>query len=104
LKQVVPVNKIVEKCKFFYSVLHDEKGYHILRLQFNMAVKNLKERKAPRIDGIPSEFLKNSGDKTLKKLYELICDIYSAGKIPRDFKRNVIITIPQKKKARDAWN
>jgi hypothetical protein len=52
-----------------------EKGYHILRSEFDTAVKDPKERKAPGIDGISSEFLKNAGDKTLKKLYELICDI-----------------------------
>jgi hypothetical protein len=52
-----------------------------------------------KTDGVTSEFLKNARDKTLNKLYELICDIYSTGKIPSYFKRNVIIPIIRKKKA-----
>jgi hypothetical protein len=51
------------------SVHDDEKGYHILRSELDTAVTDMKERKAPGIDGISSEFLKNARDKTFKKLH-----------------------------------
>jgi hypothetical protein len=38
------------------SVVDDEKGYHVLRLEFDRAAKDLKERKAPGINRRYTEF------------------------------------------------
>ena len=78
------------------SVDENELGDPILRSEFDIALKELKNNRAPGIDNIQAEILKNSGEKALDKLFELIGKIYKLGIIPKDFQKNKIVTLPKK--------
>ena len=78
------------------SVDENELGDPILRSEFETALKELKNNRAPGIDNIQAEILKNSGEKARDKLFELISKIYKLGIIPKDFEKNKIVTLPKK--------
>jgi hypothetical protein len=78
------------------DVDEEEMGDSILREEFNEALKELKKNKAPGIDEVPAELIQNASDKVKDQLYKLTCRIYEEGKVPKDFKKSAIITIPKK--------
>lgn len=49
--------------------------------EFKKALNKLKDRKAPGVNEIPVEFIKNSGKPVKNKLYELIKRIFETGKM-----------------------
>ena len=69
------------------SVDENELGDPILRSEFETALKELKNNRVPGIDNIHAEILKNSGEKALDRLFELIGKIYKLGIIPKDFQK-----------------
>jgi len=71
----------------------------ILREEFEIALKKLKENKSPGIDNLNEELLKASDGYGKDILFEIIGKAYETGKIPKDFEKCVIIPIPKKKKA-----
>lgn len=78
------------------SIVEDNLGDCILRSEFDAAMNDLKNNKAPGIDGLQAEMLKNAGEEAKDRLFKLICRIYETGNLPKDFKRNIILTIPKK--------
>ena len=54
------------------SVNENELGDPVLKSEFETALKELKNNRAPGIDNIQAEILKNSGKKALGRLFELI--------------------------------
>ena len=78
------------------EVDQDEIGDMILREEFDRALKDLSANKTPGVDDIPSELLRALGEPTMTELFHLVCKMYETGKIPSDFRKNVIIPIPKK--------
>lgn len=58
----------------------------IMRDEFEKALNELKDRKAPGIDEIPAEFIKNSGENVKDMLYEPVYGIYETENTPRFYK------------------
>ncbi len=65
----------------------------ILEEEVEWAIRQLPNRKAPGIDGIPSEMLKAVPIPVLTALCQAI---WKGGKWPKDWKRSVFILIPKK--------
>jgi hypothetical protein len=57
----------------------EERGDCILRDEFDQAVRQLKDRKAPGIDDLPAELIKAAGDQVQRELFYLVCRIYETG-------------------------
>lgn len=74
-------------------------NWTIMREKFEKALSELKDRKARRVDEIPEEFIKNSGENVKNVLYELVYRFYETGKIPQDFTKCIIVPIPKKVRA-----
>uniref|UniRef100_A0A8D8Z0H2 Craniofacial development protein 2 n=1 Tax=Cacopsylla melanoneura TaxID=428564 RepID=A0A8D8Z0H2_9HEMI len=78
----------------------ENQGEPILREEFDKALKDLKCKKAPGIDGIQAELLKECGDQTKHILYSIVQKIYDTGIMPTDFTQCIIIPIPKKARAK----
>lgn len=50
------------------------------------AVHQLKTRKAPGLDNVPAELLKNSGEMGIKALHSICCKIWTTCQWPKDWK------------------
>ena len=74
----------------------NELGAPILRSEFETALKELKNNRAPEINNIQAEILKNSREKAFNRLFELIDKIDKLGIMPKDFQKNKIVTLPKK--------
>ena len=71
-----------------------------MKEEFEKALNKLKHKKAPGIDEIPAEFIKNNGENVKNMLYELVYRIYETGEIPQDFTKCIIVPIPKKSKSK----
>jgi hypothetical protein len=77
--------------------LDDEnRGPYILRSEFDKALKDLKEKKAPGEDEIDRKIIKALGNKAKDNLCGIIKDSYKDGRLPEDFQSSVMIVIPKK--------
>lgn len=72
-------------------------GPNIIKSKFVKALNELKQDKAPRIDDMPAELLKNIGKDTECKLLEMIEKMQRDGNILEDFIKNKTVLIPKKK-------
>ena len=78
------------------SVDLDKLGEPILRSEFDLALRQLKNNKASGVDNLPAELLKQAGQYFLDRLFVLINEIYKTGSLPNDFKMSKIVTLPKK--------
>ena len=60
------------------------------------AIKELKNNKAPGEDGVVGELLKAGGEYLNDKVYQLILRIWREEKVPRKWKKGIIIPILKK--------
>lgn len=74
----------------------DEQGGAILRVEFDKALWDVKSNKAPGVDNIPINLIKNARETVKEELFKLIKEIYELGVIPEDFQKSIIIPIPKK--------
>jgi hypothetical protein len=65
--------------------------------QIFQAINSLKNGKAPGVDRIPPEVLKADPHAT-ELLYPVIKKIWTEERMPEDWRKSVLIKIPQKKK------
>jgi|AKYZ01.1.fsa_nt_gi Reverse transcriptase (RNA-dependent DNA polymerase). len=79
----------------------EEEHRGVLRREYEAAIKKIKDKKAPGIDEVAIELIKQGGDKLNEELYEQIKNMYERGELPEDFKKNLMISIPKKSKAKD---
>jgi len=68
----------------------------ILRSEFELALYDLKQNKAPGTDNITAELLQCASMKIKDALYQLTQDIYEKGDVPGDYCKSIIVTIPKK--------
>ena len=59
-------------------------------------MRGLKANKAPGVDLLAAELLKNLGQAEKNILFKFLCDMYEADDIPNDYKVNEAVTIPKK--------
>jgi sorting nexin-29 len=59
-------------------------------------IKNLKNRRAPREDGISAELSKSGGQRLWKEIYELIQIIWNTEDFPEDWRTAIICPIHKK--------
>jgi len=64
----------------------------------------MKKNKAPGPDELNTELLQHTGYKIKNALYELLCQIYETGKIPRDFGCSRLVILPKKPRASQCEN
>jgi hypothetical protein len=57
------------------------------------AIRNLKNNKAARNDGIHPEFIKYIENKLLNRTYELVRQIWKEERIPEKWKKTIIVPI-----------
>ena len=79
----------------------ENKGDHILKSEFQRAMKMLKNNKAPGVDKITAEILNNCGEKAKYIIYEMIRKMYDTGIVPTDFNKCIIIPIPKTLRAQN---
>ena len=67
-------------------------------------IKELACNKAPGIDNIPIELVKNSGKETLNIIRKLCQLIWKSTEWPIDWKRSVFMSLPKKENIRECSN
>ena len=67
----------------------DPEGPEILVEEVTKSINGLKEKKAPREDGISGEHLKTLAGESLNILTVMLSDIYNTGSIPKYLKLSV---------------
>lgn len=72
----------------------EEANQSITREDFDKALSELKNKKAPGVNEIPA--LKNCGENAKKIINELIQKSYEIEQVPRDFTKCIIVPIPKK--------
>ena len=95
----------------FETLLNNTDSDHEDRLEFNLAeslepditalevknaLKKMKNGKAPGVDTIPAELLKNSGEDGVAWLLELIDMLWNGQEPPKDWRRDLICPIYKK--------
>ncbi|KAL4148630.1 hypothetical protein QTP88_002810 [Uroleucon formosanum] len=71
----------------------------ILKSEFEDAFKTIKKNKVPGPDKLNTELLQQTEDEIKNAPYELLCQIYETGKIPRDFGCSRLIILSKKPRA-----
>lgn len=74
-------------------------GQPILREEFEIALKELKSNKVPRIDELNRKLLKALDGYGKNILFRIIGKAYENGIILKNFKKCIIIPIPKKNKS-----
>lgn len=64
--------------------------------EVEMAIKELKNRKAPGFDGIPAELYKEGRKQLIPVLHELMCKIWDSESMPDDWCKSIICPIYKK--------
>jgi hypothetical protein len=77
----------------------DEKGPYILQSEVQIAIKEMRNKKAAGDDDVPGDVLKLLGEGTLKIMTKLINTIYETGEWPQDFTAVTMITLKKKTQA-----
>ncbi|KAF2905649.1 hypothetical protein ILUMI_00527 [Ignelater luminosus] len=75
----------------------DERDDTITRSEYERTVADLNNDKAPGVDRIPAEIIKQIGEANHEILHALINEMYKSEKVPEDFKKNIIIPFSKKK-------
>jgi hypothetical protein len=86
----------------------DEDGHmfepDILLSEVKEAMNHLRKGKAPGIDNIPAELLKESGEEGIKVMHRLCNRIWRQKLWPKDWKRAVFLPLPKKGDTRECAN
>jgi hypothetical protein len=81
-----------------------EKEPVILESEVEWAICQLKDNKAPGMDGIPIEMIRAGGDEMVRKITLLCNRIWETGEWPKGWKNSVFIPIFKKGDAKDCGN
>ncbi|XP_035663411.1 uncharacterized protein LOC118407100 [Branchiostoma floridae] len=72
--------------------------------EMSKAVDSLRSGKAPGMDGIPPEVIKNAKGVLLPELHDILCQCWEEGEIPQDMKDSNIVTLYKNKGDRSDCN
>ena len=67
-----------------------------VELDIQFIIDELKSHKAPGVDGIPAELFKSGGPSLHAAVHKLILAIWRQEKLPREWKKSIIIPIHKK--------
>ncbi len=76
------------------EIASSEKPPVISQQEVEDTIRQLPNNKAPGVDNLPAEFLKELGPQGMQQITRLINLIYCTGKLPDDFLVSNFITIP----------
>ena len=79
------------------DISEDGKGFPILMVEVELAIKEIKNRKATGVDGIPIALFKCMGEGK-KEILSLCNKIYNEGEWPEELMETVLLPIPKKQK------
>lgn len=80
-----------------YKIAEEDKGHYILESEIELAIREMKNRKANGIDDQPVEIIKTMKEEGKIEFTKLCNEIYRKGEWPKDF-LDTIIKLIQKKK------
>ena len=81
-----------------------EKEPTIMEAEVEWAIRQLKDNKAPGLDGIPIELIKEGEEAVIKTITKICNQIWRTGEWPEDWKSSVFIPIFKKGDARECEN
>src|SRR6218665_370268 len=76
----------------------------ILHEEVEAAVKRLKRHKSPGTDGITDEMIQAEGEQIVDELHRICKQVWKEGRIPEEWAKSIIITIPKKGDLRECSN
>lgn len=76
----------------------DCKWPSLTRSEFHFALNILTDKKVTGVDNIPAEILKNLYKSTKSLLFNIIGECNETGKMPDDFTKSKLVTIPKEGK------
>ena len=82
----------------------DDENDNILYEEVEAAVKYLKKNKSPGADGVWGEALQAGGKELWGKIHELCMQIWREKRIPEEWTKSVLVTIPKKGDLTDCKN
>ena len=74
----------------------NDENDNILYEEVERAVKHLKKNKSPGNDGIRGEMMTAGGEKLTKEIHEVCKLVWNEGKIPEEWTKSTLVTIPKK--------
>jgi hypothetical protein len=74
----------------------DEDEPDLLVEEVRAAISKLKTRKAPGVDGIEGDLIRNGGETMVKVMHKICSKIWQTGTFPKLWTQSLIIVIPKK--------
>lgn len=92
-----PENKeLLEELDKISPPPRDDEEDNILLEEVERAIKHLKNNKSPGSDGIIGEMIKAGGENLAIEIHELCRQIWKEGKIPEEWTKSLLVTLPKK--------
>ena len=76
----------------------------IIREEVELAVRKLKNNKAPGSDEIVAELVKNGGQVMVDWLWELLREMWKTKRVPQEWKNTILIPLHKKRSRKDCNN
>lgn len=96
-KNTDPENReLLEELEMISPPPKDDENDNILYEEVEEAIKHLKRNKSPGVDGIRGEMIKAGGKELVKEIHEICKQVWREGKIPEEWTKSVLVTIPKK--------
>ena len=83
---------------------NEDEQQDILYEEVAAAVKRLKKGKSPGIDSIAGEVIQAGGEKVTEEIHSICNQIWQEGRVPEEWTKSVIVTIPKKGDLADCSN
>jgi hypothetical protein len=87
-----------------HYLVHCDDEPNILLSEVKEAIRKLKTEKAPGMDDIPSELLKQADDSVAVAIHQLCNKVWRSRTWPEEWKQSVFLTLPKKGDASECKN
>lgn len=91
-----PGSSVVEELELISPPLTNDKDDSILYEEVERAIKRLKNNKSAGSDGITGEMINVDSEKLTEELHRLCNEVWKEERIPGEWTRAVLVTIPKK--------